>query len=113
MRLCLVGDHVRSTSTGDQTYVQRRFSDSLNHRQLELADVRQRPNQLVDRGLAQLRIRRVRHLAIRKNLDAQTALGSQRQPIVGGLPIDQELRSPRIFVRNLRARRVSLFAHYK
>jgi hypothetical protein len=73
----------------------------------------QRLDQLVNRGLAQFRIRRVRHLSPRNYFDVQRTLAGQRQLVFGGLAIDHKARADRMLVRRLRANRVALFAHQK
>ncbi len=67
--------------------------------------------QLLDRRLAQLGIGRVRHLSFRHQLNPQCPFRCQRQLVFRGLAIDEELRTTRLPVRNLRSLAIALFTH--
>ena len=59
------------------------------------ADRGQRVDQLVDGRIAQLGIGGVRHLAGGDHFVAQRALGAERQPVLGGLAVDDVARAAR------------------
>ena len=73
----------------------------------------QRFHQLVDRRLAQFRIRRVRHFSARHQFHVQRALARQRQLVLRRLAVNHEARADRLLVGRLRANRVPLLAHQK
>ena len=73
----------------------------------------ERVQQLVDGRLAQLRIGRVGHLAGRGNFVAQRAFGAERQPVLGGLAVDQVARAARVAGGGHSAGAVALLADHE
>ena len=73
----------------------------------------QRIEQLLDRRLAQLGIGGMRHLAAGHHLDTQRALRCDRQLVLRGLAVDEELRAARLLIGDLRALAVALLADQK
>ena len=93
VRLGFVGDDVRCAASFDQTDVESRWADLRLDRQRHRQHVVERLDELVDGGVAEFGIGRVGHAAFGAEFDAEGALGGEGEAVVGGLAVDEELRS--------------------
>ena len=81
--------------------------------ELDLAQALQGIEKLLDGGLAQLRIGRVRHAAVGDDFVAQRAFRAERQLVLGGLAVDEEPRAARRFRGSVCAGAVALLADHE
>src|SRR5579872_2561673 len=84
----VVGNDVGRAATLNQPNVQRAWPNLRIGRQWHGPQSRERRNQLVDRGLAQFRIRRMRHASLGGDLNPKSSFGSERNVIFRGLAVD-------------------------
>src|SRR5437762_2064664 len=95
----LVGNDVRGATAGDGPDVERAGSEHFVDGQLNFANVGKSVEQLFDRRLSELRIRRMGHFSARDQLITESALRSERQLIFRRLAVDDEARSARMLRR--------------
>ncbi len=85
-----IGNDIRRAAAGDDADVQRGRPDLRIDRQLRREQIVQHVDQLLDGGIAELRVGRVGHLAGGAQLDAQRSLGSEGEFVLGGFAVDKE-----------------------
>src|SRR5215213_894270 len=110
-RTCFICDHVRPRAATEHADVARRQTKETVLRPLTRANVLQNVEQLLDRGLARFRIRRMRRAAVSRNDHAHRTLRSGCQATVSRLAVNKETarRGERVLVRRLRPQTPELF----
>ena len=85
----------------------------FDDRQLDFEHATEGGDEFVDGTISQLGISRVRHSSVCRDGDAQGAFRSQRQPVIGGLAVDEKAAAFGRKVREFCAGRVALFSNDK
>src|SRR5437016_5705013 len=106
-----VGNHVGGTTSFNNADIQRARADSFGDRQLHSSETIECLEQLVDGGLAEIRIRRMRHLAVRGDLHAQGSLGSSSNAVFGGLAVYQKFATGGMLIGDFGAQTIALLAN--
>jgi hypothetical protein len=104
-------DDVRFRAAVNRADVDGGFAEHRIGRQREIAKGWQQGEKRLNRGLTEVRIRRVRFAAAGSDGYAERALGAAGKLALGGLAIDEELALRRKIIRRARSVRGLLFPH--
>src|SRR5450432_2758010 len=111
--LGFIGDHVGRAPAGERPDVERAGPQKRVDGKDDAPDFGQRIDQFVDGRIAQLRIRRVRHLPAGGHFVPQRAFGTERQFVFGGLAVDNVFRPARVSRSVIGSGAVAFLAHHQ
>src|SRR5690242_12376557 len=105
-----VRDNVWRTPARDSSYIKRACAENIIRWEVDPPDSFECVKELFDGRLAKLRIGRMSHAPVCRDLISQCAFRAKRELVPGGLSVDQKLTATRIARGNVRTCTVSLFA---
>ena len=114
----MIGDHIGGMAAFDDANIHGAWAKFAALRQGHSPQALQRDDELINGGIAEVGIGRVRQASTRDYFHAQRAFGSRGDAIFRRLSVDQEaarLRAKfaRLPVGDMRALAIALFAHQK